>query len=179
MESFLRVQLKSVSKEFGTRFQVEHKGAGALGRVLSICKHTNRKKMTVLDNISLNLKRGEVLGIIGDNSSGKTTLLRIISGIYQKDSGEIKTDGKILSLIGWGMGLKQRLTVKENIYLFGSLFGLTQKKIRQRFHSIIEFAELDNFIDSKFLSMYGKSDANSGPFFIFNENFASKLDVSH
>lgn len=112
-------------------------------------KKKKHKYFPVIKDLSLEVKPGKIVGLIGENGSGKSTLLRIISGIYRQDSGEIKVNGKIVSMINLYIGLQDMLTMKDNIYLLGALFGLTKKEIKNRFNSIVKFSELDNFVDTK------------------------------
>ena len=99
-----------------------------------------------LDNINLEIKSGDRLGIVGHNGSGKSTLLRVLAGIYEPTSGSITRVGKIASLIDIGLGINPENTGKENIYLRGQLMGLSNKEIAKKFDDIIEFAELGDFI---------------------------------
>ncbi|MCB1084413.1 MAG: ATP-binding cassette domain-containing protein, partial [Simkania sp.] len=86
-----------------------------------------------------------ILGIIGSNGSGKSTLLRIIASIYSYQEGSITSKGKIRSMIGLETGLRRLLTVKNNIYLISSLFGLSLKEIKQSYQSILSFSELEEY----------------------------------
>ncbi|MBU0577406.1 ATP-binding cassette domain-containing protein [Patescibacteria group bacterium] len=108
-----------------------------------------RKKIQPLKHISFDVGKGESLGIIGKNGAGKTTLLKLIAGIYKKDSGEVKIDGKLLFLASLANGMKPNLSVRDNVFLVGSIFGLSNKKIKRIFNKIIEFASLENFTDCK------------------------------
>lgn len=141
------IQLQSVSKTFELGFKKRH---GLLARIIGgLSNREQKKEIIVLDTISLTIKSGEMVGIIGNNGSGKSTLLRIIAGIYRPNSGNIITQGKIISIINLGSGLKERLTMKENIFLVGSLFGISQKTIRENLNSIVHFSGLEQFIDTK------------------------------
>jgi len=102
-----------------------------------------------LREISFSVEGGEVVGIVGENGSGKSTLLRIIAGIYDRDGGEVKTKGKIIPLINLNIGLMDRLTMEDNIYLCCGLFGLSRKETKRSFDSIVEFSELINFVNTK------------------------------
>ncbi|MDP3881657.1 MAG: ATP-binding cassette domain-containing protein [Nanoarchaeota archaeon] len=142
-----RVCLINVIKNF----RIGHtKNEGFLGRALSLFgDHEQTKIITVLKGLSLEIKPGEIVGLIGGNGSGKSTLLRIIAGIYKANSGEVFTNGKIISLINLGAGFQQRLTMRQNIYLCCSLFGIGSRETKRKFNSIVEFAGLKDFIDTK------------------------------
>lgn len=101
-----------------------------------------------LEDINFSLAKGESLGIIGLNGSGKSTLLRMITGIYPPDSGSIRIKGKISSLIAVGAGFHPHMTGRENIYLNGSILGMTRKEIDERFDEIVSFADLAEFMDA-------------------------------
>lgn len=106
-----------------------------------------KESFTALDNISFEIKRGETVGIIGPNGSGKSTILKLIAGVMWPTSGKVKVTGKISPLIELGAGMHPELTGRENIFLNGSILGLTQKEIAKNFDSIVNFAELQDFID--------------------------------
>ena len=121
-----------------------------LSRILYFfSEREEKKKIEVLKNISFKVESGEMFGIIGENGSGKSTLLRILAGICKPDSGYAMINGKIISLINLNAGLKDRLTMKDNIYLVGSFFGLSRKQIKDRFNDIVNFSELEDFVDTK------------------------------
>lgn len=142
-----RIIVSKVSKKFRIDFR---RNVGSLLRLVSFFSGKSPKKeIEVLRDISFELNSGEVLGIIGDNGSGKSTLLRIISKIYKDYSGRIDLNGKVVSLINLNVGLKERLTLRQNVFLCCSLFGLSRDEIRKRFDSIVEFSELENYVDTK------------------------------
>ncbi|HSV43829.1 MAG TPA: ATP-binding cassette domain-containing protein, partial [Candidatus Bathyarchaeia archaeon] len=138
--------LKNVSKTFTIRY---HKKESALGKFLSFLKPRQQKIITALDHLYLTVHPGEVLGIIGKNGSGKSTLLRLIAGIYPPDTGTIKTNGQIAYLTSFRYGLKEKLTMRENIYLVGALMGLSDRNVNRIFDEIVEFSDLQEFIDVK------------------------------
>ncbi|MCL2883343.1 MAG: ABC transporter ATP-binding protein [Coriobacteriia bacterium] len=105
------------------------------------------KEFTALKNISLTVKKGDVMGIIGVNGSGKSTLLKIIAGVLEPSSGRCMTKGSIAPLIELGAGFDFELTARENIYLNGSLLGYDKAFLDKNFDSIVEFAELNEFMD--------------------------------
>lgn len=104
------------------------------------------KDFTALDNISFKIGAGETLGIIGENGAGKSTLLKILSGIVIPDSGSIQIDGKVTGLLELGTGFNYEMTGLENIYMNGTLLGMTRDEIDQKKQTIIEFSELGDFI---------------------------------
>ena len=147
MEKTNRIIIDSVSKKFMIGYI---KNLGSLERFVSLFSGKEpRKLIHALKNVSFNVKSGEIVGIVGDNGSGKSTLLRIIAGIYFSDAGEITINGRMVSLINLLVGLKERLSMKDNIFLCCSLFGLSQKEIKSRLHYIVEFSGLHNFLNTK------------------------------
>jgi lipopolysaccharide transport system ATP-binding protein len=101
-----------------------------------------------LHDVSFPVKRGEVLGIIGRNGAGKTTLLKILSRITKPTEGKAWINGRVASLLEVGTGFHPELTGRENIFLNGAILGMTKAEIRQKFDEIVEFAEIEKFIDT-------------------------------
>ena len=99
-------------------------------------------------HVSFLISQGEMVGLIGRNGSGKSTILKIVAGVYTPSDGAVKVHGTIAPLIELGAGFHHELTGRENILINGLLLGLTKRQIREREESIIEFAELGDFIDS-------------------------------
>jgi len=99
-------------------------------------------------DVSFELKRGECLGLIGRNGAGKTTLLRLLNGLMKPDTGRIELRGRVGAMIALGAGFSPVLTARENVYVNGSILGLSKQQIDDRFDEIIDFAELDDFVDS-------------------------------
>ena len=112
-------------------------------------KNVSKKigKKLILDDITFDVKEGEILGIVGKNGSGKSTMLRAIAGIFSPDEGTIDLHGHSVSLLSIGVGFQKKLTGRENIYLSGMLLGFTQEQINEKMNEIIEFSELGKFID--------------------------------
>jgi lipopolysaccharide transport system ATP-binding protein len=100
-----------------------------------------------LRDISLTVRKGEVLGIIGRNGSGKSTLLKLLAGIYRPDHGKISVQGKVGALLELGAGFHPEFSGRENIFINGIVLGLSKRELRQRFDEIVRFAELEEFID--------------------------------
>jgi lipopolysaccharide transport system ATP-binding protein len=101
-----------------------------------------------VQDVSFEVRRGESLGLIGPNGAGKSTLLKMLNGIILPDKGSIEINGRVGALIEVGAGFHPLLTGRENIYINGSIMGLSRKEIDQKFVSIVEFAELGDFIDT-------------------------------
>ncbi len=99
-------------------------------------------------NVSFQVKKGEILGLIGKNGSGKSTMLRAIAGIFSPNSGTIDLHGNSISLLAIGVGFQKELSGRENILLSGMLLGFSEDEIRSRMDEIISFSELGDFIDS-------------------------------
>ena len=111
----------------------------------------NKKKeesRKVLENINLNIEKGETVALIGTNGSGKSTLLKLMTKIIYPTKGKLITNGKLTSLLELGAGFHPDFTGRENIYFNASIFGLTREEIEKRVDEIIEFSELGEFIDS-------------------------------
>ena len=102
-----------------------------------------------LKDISFEIKKGEFFGIVGRNGSGKSTLLKMLAGIYQPTKGSIQVHGKLVPFIELGVGFNPELTGRENVYLNGALLGFDTKQIDAMYDSIVEFAELEKFMDQK------------------------------
>ena len=100
-----------------------------------------------LRDVSFDVKKGDSLGIVGTNGAGKTTLLKLISGIIKPTSGKLVTEGSIAPLFAMGTGFDNSLSARENIYLVGSMHGHTREYLKKRFDEIIDFAELEDFVD--------------------------------
>jgi lipopolysaccharide transport system ATP-binding protein len=111
--------------------------------------HALRKdEFWAINNVSFELRRGECLGLIGRNGAGKTTLLRMLNGLIKPDQGRIEIRGKVGALIALGAGFNPILTGRENIYVNGSVLGLSQSEIEAKLDEIIDFAEIGDFIDA-------------------------------
>ena len=111
-------------------------------------RNKRREKREILKDINLEIKKGETVALIGVNGSGKSTLLKLMTQIIFPNSGTIETHGKLTSLLELGAGFHPDFSGRENIYFNSSIFGLTKKEIDKRLDQIIEFSELQDFIDN-------------------------------
>ena len=107
------------------------------------------KKQQVLKDVTFQVHRGEFFGIVGRNGGGKSTLLKIISQIYYPNSGSVHVEGKLVPFIELGVGFNPELTGRENVYLNGALLGFTPEEVDAMYDDIVEFAELEDFMDQK------------------------------
>lgn len=105
------------------------------------------EEFIALDQISLEIQAGEVFGIVGLNGSGKSTLLKLVSGILKPSSGIVRINGSISPLIELGAGFDYEMTARENVFMNGSVLGYPRETMRERLFDIIEFAELEEFMD--------------------------------
>lgn len=117
-------------------------------RMLFFARNKKREKREVLNDINLDIKKGETVALIGVNGSGKSTLLKLMTQIIFPNKGTIETKGKLTSLLELGAGFHPDFSGRENIYFNSSIFGLTKKEIDERLEQIIEFSELKDFIDN-------------------------------
>ncbi len=105
------------------------------------------KTFEALKGVSFSVKKGAIVGVIGKNGSGKSTLLRTMAGIFAPDMGTIDLKGQTVSLLSIGVGFQNEMSGRENIILSGMLLGFSEEQMREKMDSIIEFAELGEFID--------------------------------
>lgn len=110
-------------------------------------KKTENQTVEAVKNVSFEVEEGAILGIIGKNGSGKSTMLKALAGIFSADTGEIDLHGHSVSLLSIGVGFQKQLTGRENIMLSGMLLGFSEEHIREKMDEIIKFAEIGKFID--------------------------------
>lgn len=143
-ENNVAIRIKNMSKDF---IIYGDKANTLKERIIRFNKN-NKEIRNVLKNINIDIKKGETVALIGVNGSGKSTLLKLITRIIYPTSGTIKVNGKVSSLLELGAGFHPDFSGRENIYFNASIFGLTKKEIDERLDSIIEFSELEEFIDT-------------------------------
>lgn len=153
MDNNTVIEFSHVSKKFAKDLnRLIGYGIADIGRsILGLNTHSEMLRpgeFWAVDDVSFNLKRGEILGIIGSNGSGKTTVLKMISGILAPDKGEIKIRGKVGALIEVGAGFHPLLTGRENIYVNGSILGMSKREIDKKFKEIVKFADIGDFLDA-------------------------------
>ena len=129
-------------------YPLNSKGIGLLREIVTgRVKKKSTRLFRALEKISLDVKKGEVVGLMGANGSGKSTLLRVIAGIYAPDEGSVRVRGRVTLLAGIGTGFQLDLTGRENIMLTGSIYGYSKIEISKMEEEIIEFSGIREFID--------------------------------
>jgi len=146
MENQEIIAFRNVSK----KFKLPHERKNTFKEYLfSLGEIGTYEELWALRDVSFSIKKGEFVSFIGSNGSGKTTLLRLISKVYRPTSGIISVNGVTAPFLDLGIGFQGDLTVKDNIYLYGAIFGLTRNKINKLFVKIIDFSGLGQYIDQK------------------------------
>lgn len=141
------IDVRDVTMTFRT---VNNRTSGIKDYMIQKAKgQIHHRDFTALKNISFQVYKGEVVGIIGTNGSGKSTILKIVSGALRPTSGNVIVNHRKLQLLTLGTGFDGELTARENVYLNGSIIGYTKEFIDQHFDEIVEFAELQDFMDEK------------------------------
>ena len=133
-------------------FKLPHEKADSVKSLFVNPFNKNRKKFEVqhaLSGISFDIPKGEFFGIVGRNGSGKSTLLKIIAGIYQPNKGSVVVNGRLVPFIELGVGFNPELTGRENVQLNGALMGFSESEIEAKYTAIVDFAELERFMDQK------------------------------
>jgi ABC-type polysaccharide/polyol phosphate transport system ATPase subunit len=139
------IVVRNLSKTF--RLPEERRGT-LRERLMKLHQSNQRKARRTLDGISFEIQKGEFFGIIGRNGSGKSTLLKILAGIYKPDRGStFRINGRLAPMLELGVGFNPELTGRENVYLNGTILGLTKAEITDRYEAIVKFAELENFME--------------------------------
>lgn len=137
------IEFKGVSKKFKKGQKLFLKQA-----LLDFFKPGKALDFWALKDVSFNIKKGEVVGIIGANGSGKSTILKLIAGVMTLTRGSVEVSGRIGPLIELGAGFHPELSGRDNIYLNGTILGLSKSEIDENFEKIVQFAELSEFIDT-------------------------------
>ncbi len=140
------IKLENVSKTFKIRDKVP---GNLLQRSWSFLNGSDIRRIEAVKNINMEIKRGEFVGIVGANGSGKSTLIHLMTGVYKPDVGGMASIKGNYIRLSLGLGFNGQLTARENIYLNGSIMGLTISDLNDNFRKIIEFAELQKFVNTK------------------------------
>jgi ABC-type polysaccharide/polyol phosphate transport system ATPase subunit len=154
--SNIAIELKNVSKIY----EIHHEKPTLVEKFIN----SSPVSFVALKNINLKIRKGEKIGIIGPNGSGKTTLLKLIAGITSATVGNVKSYGRVVSLIDLEAGFHPELTGEQNIYLNGMIMGMKKDEITKQFRKIIDFSGIDKFLDI--------------PLFTYSEGMKLKLGFS-
>lgn len=139
------IRVDHVSKTF----KLPHEKQSSLKSSLINFKKRGYETQQVLNDVSFEIKKGEFFGIVGRNGSGKSTLLKMLAGIYTPTKGNINVNGKLTPFIELGVGFNPELTGRENVFLNGALLGFSRREMAEMYNDIVEFAELERFMDQK------------------------------
>jgi ABC-2 type transport system ATP-binding protein len=140
------IQVDDLKKSFSIP---THRVDSLKERVVRPFSSRDSRELRALDGISFEVERGEFFGIVGRNGSGKSTLLKLLASIYRADAGTIRMAGRLAPFIELGVGFNVELTARENVVLNGVMMGLTPQESRRRLGAVLEFAELEEFVDLK------------------------------
>lgn len=145
MADNIALSIKNLSKDFN----LPHERKSSLKEWVLHFRKPTYEKLHALHDINVDVKKGEFFGIVGRNGSGKSTLLKIIGGIYQPTKGSVTVNGTLTPFIELGIGFNPELTGRENVFMNGAILGISRKEMKTKYNEIVEFAELDKFMDQK------------------------------
>lgn len=141
------ISIKNVSKKYVIGKQKDGSLRGTLAGMFSGGK-SDSEEFWALNDVSFDIQQGDVVGIIGKNGAGKSTLLKILSQITKPTTGSIEINGRVASLLEVGTGFHPELTGRENVYLNGTILGMTRKEVKAKFDEIVAFSGVEKFIDT-------------------------------
>ena len=141
-----RIEIDGVTKEFTLRHRrsLKELAVAAVRR-----QDLGINTFKALDDVTFDVHQGETIALLGFNGSGKSTLLKLISGVLRPDGGRIRTRGRVAGLIEVGAGFHPDLTGRENVFLNGAILGMTEKQIEDAYDSIVDFAEIPDFMETE------------------------------
>jgi len=140
------IKVSNLSKTFILPHEKQDSLKGAL---MNIFSSKTFETQDVLEGLDLEINKGEFFGIVGKNGSGKSTLLKLMAGIYTPTEGNIEVRGSLIPFIELGVGFNPELSGRENVFLNGALLGFTRKQMSAMYEEIVDFAELERFMDQK------------------------------
>lgn len=141
------IKLDKVSMRFNLGIEKNFSFKEAFIRLFQFKKKKKKEDFWALKDICFEIKKGEVVGLIGSNGAGKSTMLKVVSGVMKPTKGKVYVNGVISPMIELGAGFDNELTARENIYLNGAVLGYSKKFLDSKFDEIVEFSELRDFLD--------------------------------
>lgn len=141
------IKLENISMKFNLGIEKNFSIKEAFISIFDRKRRPKKSEFWALSDVSFEVKKGEVIGLIGSNGAGKSTLLKIVSGVMKPTKGKVTVNGVISPMIELGAGFDYELTAKENIYLNGSILGYSKEFIDEKFEEIVEFSELRDFLN--------------------------------
>lgn len=147
MKNNIAIQISDLSKKYILGKKKESSLRNTIAKLFQP-QESNSEDFWALNNVSFEIKKGEVIGIIGKNGAGKSTLLKLLSQITKPTKGKIEINGRVASLLEVGTGFHPELTGRENIFLNGTILGMTRKEVKTKYEEIVEFSGVEKFIDT-------------------------------
>ncbi|MDD2644474.1 MAG: ABC transporter ATP-binding protein [Methanobacteriaceae archaeon] len=141
------IKVENVSMKFNLGAETDNSLKMMFIRIFNPKKRIKKEFFGALKEVNLNVEKGEVVGIIGANGAGKSTFLKVVSGVMKPTKGSVIVNGKISPMIELGAGFDGELTARENIYLNGAILGYSKEFLDEKFEEIVEFSELREFLD--------------------------------
>ena len=143
----MMISVKNVSMKFDLGIEKDNSFKNKFIAIFDKKRRKKKEYFWALSDVSFEVQKGEVIGLIGSNGAGKSTMLKVVSGVMKPTKGKVKVCGTIAPMIELGAGFDQELTARENIYLNGSVLGFSKKFLDEKFDEIVEFSELKDFLD--------------------------------
>ena len=141
------ISVKNVSMKFDLGIEKDNSFKNKFIAIFDKKRRHNKEYFWALKDVSFEVKMGEVIGLIGSNGAGKSTMLKVVSGVMKPTQGSISVDGIIAPMIELGAGFDYELTARENIFLNGAVLGYPEKFLKEKFDEIVDFSELREFLD--------------------------------
>ena len=142
------IKLENISMRFNLGIEKNFSIKEAFISIFDKKRRPKKTEFWALSDVSFEVKKGEVIGLIGSNGAGKSTLLKVVSGVMKPTKGKVTVNGAISPMIELGAGFDYELTARENIYLNGAILGYSKEFIDEKFEEIVEFSELKDFLDA-------------------------------
>ena len=141
------IKLENVSMRFNLGIERNYSIKEAFISIFDKKRRLKKTEFWALSDVSFEVKKGEVIGLIGSNGAGKSTLLKVVSGVMKPTKGKVTVNGQISPMIELGAGFDSELTARENIYLNGAILGYSEEFLDKKFDEIVEFSELKDFLE--------------------------------